>query len=362
MTSDSPVLAKCDTWLREQLVTSHQATANVENVNAVVAAIQDQRATDCSPRSWNPLVRNVSRDHDTNIDVRFSTAGGISRGAAVTTTTEGVPRWFYLAAENRWYSPAEDSPPFLAAQPTSTDQPLPPTTTTQPVTAPRSTPQVWPPPTISSDANHQDQERFQEVGGNDSFFGQAATEFKKGKGLLHQEDYHGALQIFQSAKIHHGKPSSVLENQIGIAFRRLDDHQKAIDHFTKAIEIKDNPTGRINRALSYIATGQCTLTFQDTKRALDMDPESADGFHTNAEAHAALSTCHQTSGDNASAIEHAKAALSLMEENNYSATALEAHVGNRPCLSIELNDAYTWAKQYANRWATHHYSQAIEPR
>ena len=349
MTGDSPVLAKCDTWLQEQLVTSQQAAANAENANAVVAAIQDQRTADCSPIAWNPLVTNVSRDHDRNIDVRFSTAGRISRGRTVTTTKEGTPRWFYLAAENRWYSPAEDIPPILAAAPTGTTPPQPPTATARPVHTPR------PPATVSTptppNTVTQGQVQFIEVGGDDSFSGQAATEFEKGKDLLHQEDYHGALQTFQSAQIHHGKPSSVLENQIGIAFRRLDDHQQAIDHFTKAIEIKDNPTGRVNRALSYIATGQCKLTFQDTKRALDMDPQSADGFHTNAEAHAALSTCHQTNGDNASAIEHAKAALSLMEENNYSDEALAtAHVS--------AGDAYTWEKQYAR--ATHHYSQAIE--
>ena len=80
-----------------------------------------------------------TRDHESNIDVRFSTTGGISRGAAVTTTTEGVPRWFYLAGENQWYSPAEDSPPFLAAQPTGTAPPPPPptTATARPVHTPR---------------------------------------------------------------------------------------------------------------------------------------------------------------------------------------------------------------------------------
>ena len=355
MTGDSNHPAKCDTWLREKMVNSPEATANIENVNAVVAAIQDQRTADCSPSTWNPLVKNVSRDHESNIDVRFSTTGGISRGATVTTNTEGTPRWVYLAGENQWYSPADDGPPILAAQPIGTTPPPPRTATARPVHTPRPPTTVSTPPTTLSstppNAAVQGHDLFKEVGGDDWFLGQAATELEKGKELFRQEDYHGALQAFQSAQIHHGKPSSVLETQMGTAFQQLDDHQQAIDHFTKAIEIKDNPTGRINRALSYIATGQCTLTFQDTKRALDMDPESADGFHTNAEAHAALSTCHQTSGDNASAIEHAKAALSLMEENNYSAEALAtAHVS--------AGDAYTWGKQYAR--ATHHYSQAIE--
>ena len=365
MTDDLNHLAKCDTWLREQLVTSAQATANVENVNAVVAAIQDQRTADCSPTSWNPLITNVSRDHDSNIDVRFSTAGGIFRDAAVTTTTEGAPRWFYLAAENRWYSPAEDSPPILAAQPNGTTPPPTPPATARPVHTPMPPAKVSTPPTPTTlyptpsptptptppNAVAQGQVQSIEVGGDDSFSGQAATEFEKGKELFQQENYHGALQAFQSAKVHHGKPSSVLETQIGMVFRRLDDHEQAIDHFTKAIRIKDNPIGRVNRALSYIETSQCPLTFQDGKRALDMEPESADGFHTHTEAHAALSACHLTSGDGASAIEHAKAALALMEENHYSAEVLAtAHVS--------AGDAYTLEKRYAK--ATQHYSQSIE--
>ena len=82
-----------------------------------------------------------------------------------------------------------------------------------------------------------------------------------------------------------------------------------------------------------------------------MEPESADGFHTHAEAHAALSACHLMTGNNASAIEHAKAALPLMEENHYSAEVLAtAHVS--------AGDAYTLEKRYAK--AAQHYSQSIE--
>ena len=351
-TSNSNHLAKCDTWLQEQLVTSQQAAANAENANAVVAAIQDQRTADCSPGAWNPLVTNVSRDPEHNIDVRFSTVGSIARGTAVTTTTEGATHWFYLAAENRWYSPADDSTPILAAQLTSTAPPPPPNATARPVHTPR------PPTTLSPtssptppNAVAQGQVQFIEAGGDDSFSGQAATEFEKGKELLRQKNYHAALQAFQSAQVHHGKPSSVLQNHIGMTFRRLNDHQQAIDHFTKAIEIKDNPVSRVNRAISYIATGQCPLTFQDAKRALNMEPASDDGFHTHAEAHTTLSACHLTSGDSASAIKHAKAALSLMEESEYSNEVLAtAHVS--------AGNAYTWGKRYAR--ATHHYSQAIE--
>ena len=61
MTGDSNYLAKCDTWLQEQLVNSREATTNVENVNAVVAAIQDQRRKrECSRRRYSgPTCRRL---------------------------------------------------------------------------------------------------------------------------------------------------------------------------------------------------------------------------------------------------------------------------------------------------------------
>ena len=338
MTDDSNHLAKCDIWLQEQLLTSQQAAANAENANAVVAAIQDQRAANCSPSVWNPLVTNVSRDHETNIDVRFSTAGGISRGATVTTNAEHAPRWFYMAAENRWYSPAEDTLPILAMQPTSTTPPPPPpTATTRPVHAPRSTQKVPAPPTTPystpspkpTNAVTQGQVQFIEVGGNDSFSGQAATEFEKGKDLLKQENYHAALQAFQAAQVHHGKPSSVLENQIGMAFRRLDDHQQAIDHFTKAIEIKDNPVGRVNRSLSYIETSQCPLTFQDAKRALDMEPKSAEGF--SHPRRSSRGTEHLSPNDRRQRQCHRARKSGAFADGRKQ--LLSRSVGNRPCLS-----------------------------
>ena len=131
-------------------------------------------------------------------------------------------------------------------------------------------------------------DHFKELGRPDWFVGQAAEEFHRGTELFYQGDYDGAIQAYQSAQIHHGKPSTVLENKIGIAFLELGNHQQAIDHFTKAIEIEDGPTNRVNRAQSYIETDQCPPAIHDAQQALDMKPESTDGYHTDAEAHRVL--------------------------------------------------------------------------
>ena len=113
-------LGSCDTWLRQQLVGSPQATANAANANAVVAAIQDQRPDSCPPSAWNPLVTNVSRDHQGRINIRFSTTTGNIQGTAVTMPADSTPRWVYLATGNQWYSSAEDSSPILVVRPTGT--------------------------------------------------------------------------------------------------------------------------------------------------------------------------------------------------------------------------------------------------
>ena len=313
LTDSSPsptTLAKCDTWMRQQLVAVPDAAANATNANTVVAYVQSQRPDSCPPSAWNPLVNNVARDDEGNIDIIFATTTGNTGGTAVTMPADGNHGWAYSADQNTWDS-RQRTPD--QARPTYTPQPL----TAATVPAAQGTPPVqyatdpqrtgMQPNAATPDPNH-----FKEVGDKDWFLGQAAEESDRGKELFDQADYHGALQAFQSAKIHHGKPSSVLENRIGTAFQSLGDHQQAIDHFTKAIEIEEQPLDRVNRALSYIETGQCTLAIHDAQQALDMEPESADGFHTDAQAHFMLSTCHLTSGDNAQAIEHAEAALTLM--------------------------------------------------
>ena len=98
-----------------------------------------------------------------------------------------------------------------------------------------------------------------------------------------------------------------------MALRRLEEHPQAVAHFTKAIQLRDNPVDRVERALSYIAMGRCSDALMDASKALDMEPEPTAGFHTEAEAHAVLSTCHLKTGDAASAVKHAKAAIAVIE-------------------------------------------------
>ena len=351
LTDSSPsptTLAKCDTWMRQQLVAVPDAAANAVNANTVVAYVQSQRPDSCPPSTWNPLVTNVTRETSGNIEVNFSTVTGQARGTAVTMAANGATSWAYSADQNTW-----DSRQWTPdqARPTYTPQPL----TAATVPAAQGTPPVQyatdPQRTgMQPNATTPDPDHLKEIGDYYWFSDLSQAERDRANELLHRGDYHGAIQAYQSAQIQHGKPSSILESLIGTAYKFLGNHQLAIDHFTKAIEIEDNPVDRTNRAQSYIGTGQCPLAIHDAKQALDMKPESTDGLHSYVEAHVVLGNCSLASGDNAQAIKHAKAALPLMKKNNYSAklfTAIHFGVGN----------AYYREEQYAQ--AIEHYSQAI---
>ena len=92
---------------------------------------------------------------------------------------------------------------------------------------------------------------------------EAEKEYQRGKDLHAQGDYHGALQAYQSAQNHLGRPSAALSSRIGLTKAALGDHQSAIDHYTKSIEIQDNGQARVLRAVSYRAKDQCQLAIRD---------------------------------------------------------------------------------------------------
>ena len=327
---DSHNLAKCDTLLQTQLASSPQLAENAGNANELIDAIQDQRAADCPRDSWNPVVTNITRNHEGNIDVTFSTLPGQTRGMAVTMPADGSPRWVYLATQDQWQPTTWDSTQFSAVQPNSTPT-LSPTAPTQPnhpqqplktipaVLLPTPVPYATPTPYTTDQKPATTQPN--------------------------------AVTLNQSAQSQQDEPSSVLETQIGIDLQASGNHRQAIDHFTKALQIRNNPVARVIRAASYVETNQCSLAVQDAKQALTMEPESDDGFHSHAEAHYILSSCHQMDGDNAKVIANAKAALPLMEANNYSAEEMAK-------IHAAAGDSYTQEKLYAH--AIEHYSRAIK--
>ena len=143
---------------------------------------------------------------------------------------------------------------------------------------------------------------------------EASREYQRGKDLHAQGDYYGALQAYQSAQNHLGRPSVALSSRIALTKAALGDHQSAIDHYTKAIEIQDYAQARVLRAVSYRAKDQCQLAIRDAQHVLKMEPEPSQ--ETQIYAHQTISLCHQQDGQSQMAIRHAESALTLLQDNN----------------------------------------------
>ena len=191
---------------------------------------------------------------------------------------------------------------------------------------------------------------FQEIGGQEWLFGSALTEYETGRTLMNNGDYQGAIAAFSQAQVHHGEPSAILENWIGLAFQGLNDHTQAIAHLTVAISIEDSAVDRTNRAASYLLTGRCDLAINDANQALGMTPEYGDGFHTDESAHTILGDCHIAGGDVIRGIVHLQTALELAEEHGYADDVIVA-------IYVAIGEGQYSNAQYTE--AIGHYSKAI---
>ena len=151
----------------------------------------------------------------------------------------------------------------------------------------------------------------------DFFLIPALESFEQGMESFNQENYQKAIESFESTKQLHGKPSTVIESWLGLSFQSLEQHDQAIAHFTRAIEIKDSAADRLNRSISYVLTDQCSLAADDAEKALLLPPHKEVGYHTEVEANLILANCLGGAGDYRLAYVHAEAALSSAISHDY---------------------------------------------
>ena len=145
-----------------------------------------------------------------------------------------------------------------------------------------------------------------------------------------------AIESYNEAQRHHGKPSRVLENRIGLAYHNLEMYSLAIAHYSKAIAIKDSALDRINRAYSYASNNQCDPAITDAKSALSMEGEGRAGFHTDAEANSLLASCYAYQSNWSAALQHAEAAIATAREHQYPAADI--------AFMVELRDGVRQAR------------------
>ena len=166
--------------------------------------------------------------------------------------------------------------------------------------------------------------------GDIDFFIAAALEVSmQGVELFEEGDYWAAIRSFETARSHHGKPSTVIESWIGLSYHSLEQHNQAIAAFTKAIEIRDSAIDRLNRGLSYLLTGHCLHAIDDAEIALSMPAYEEAGYNSFTEANSLLASCYMEEGNYKLASVFAEAALSGAIANGYPVSDIEALMESR---------------------------------
>ena len=163
----------------------------------------------------------------------------------------------------------------------------------------------------------------------DFFIAAALEAWVQGVELFEEGNYRAAIRSFETARSHHGKPSSVIESWIGLSYQSLEQHNQAIAAFTKALEIRDSTIDRLNRGLSYLLTGDCLSAIDDAEIALSMPVYEEDGYHSFTEANSMLASCYMEEGNFKLASVFAEAALSGAIANSYPVSDIEALMESR---------------------------------
>ena len=184
----------------------------------------------------------------------------------------------------------------------------------------------------------EDRKFFFEVGPEERFQRPASAALTRGKKLFKEGKYEAAVIAFKEAQQHHGKPSAILESLIGTSYSALELHDLAIQHRSNSIAIKDGAEQRTNRAISYLAIGECQPAVADAQIALTMEPESAQGIHTDVEANYILATCyHQAEGNHQLALQHMEASIAIATEHQYPQAKLTYLTESRDAIQTALD-------------------------
>ena len=185
----------------------------------------------------------------------------------------------------------------------------------------------------------------------EQFYGQAAETMSQAEEALQRGDYQEAIKKYREAQRHHGKPSAVAENKIGLSYMGLGKNEAAIRHLSKAIEIKDNALLRNNRGDIYTMTGQCDRASEDARAALAMEPIKEDGLHTDVEANLILGVCNYRQGQYMLALQHNESAIEISIREGYT---------NEETATISISIGASYEALGQNEKAIAQYSESIK--
>ena len=143
--------------------------------------------------------------------------------------------------------------------------------------------------------------------------------------------YSEAVAKFKEAQTQHRTPSGYIETAIGDSYSALGQHDKAIEHYTAALGIRDDAHHRALRAIEYSISHRCAEAISDAEAALAMNPYSEPGYHTSAEAHWTLAICQMANSNEAAALRHLEQATGIARDHGYTEediAAISATIGD----------------------------------
>ena len=258
----------------------------------------------------------------------------ITAGCTLFPTGEPTPRPTYTPYPTTTPNPTSTPRPTYTPYPTLDQAPTP-------------RPTYTPYPTFTTDqATNTETIQYVEIGETGYFERLADTAYERGREMLRKGENDAALAAFKEAQEHHGKPSAVLEGWTAISYDTLGQYDLAIQHYSRAIEIKDTASRRTNRATSYADKSECDPAITDAKTALTMEPKSNPGFHTDAQANFILAQCYLVQNNPHQALQHAEAGLVVANENQYSETDIAIFTMTRDTIQIEAESAEPRTSDY----------------
>ena len=134
--------------------------------------------------------------------------------------------------------------------------------------------------------------------------------------LANQNHTEEALQVLQTARVLHGKPSAYISRTIADEYLYTLQYQEAIEHYSISLAVKADPSAQAGRAWAYEGSDQCQLASADARATLDQTPYAEDGYHTYVEAHHVLALYSYPENPDLAA-SHINEALSLAKASNY---------------------------------------------
>ncbi len=168
-------------------------------------------------------------------------------------------------------------------------------------------------------------EAVQTTGEPQAFTGEPALALERGLVAFRQGRYREAPDYFQEARHLKGTPTSrVTQNWLRNAHSGLGNHDAALQSITAALELEDNAKDRVSRGTVLMDKGDCPGATKDARAALDLEPATAQGLHTHAEAHVILANCHGPERDLPTALEHAEEAWTIARAHGYADNPLQA--------------------------------------